>query len=120
MVRLRPGLSLPLGTVGTEGVATPRSSGSVDPVVSVEAGGGGQVVALGFAQVRTPVLPGRDGVTDGVFARVDGLAGVRVGRAVPVLGPSVVVQAADAQGARGYSELSAVAGVTVHADNLWG
>ena len=120
VARVSPGLSLPIGTVGTGGVATMRSTGSPDPTLSADLAGGDRVVGLGFASVRVPLVAGRDGVRDGTFLRADALGGLRAGRFVPVAGLSVLRQSADALGARSYDELTVVAGSSVHLGSHWG
>lgn len=120
LARVGPGLSLPIGTLGNSGVATIRSSGSPDPMLTAEAAGGGTVVGMGRAMVRVPLVDGRDGVQDGPFVRLDAAAGTRVGRFVPLLGTSWLQQAPDAVDGRGYTELSVLAGTTINLSTTWG
>lgn len=120
VARIAPGLSLPIGATGMDGVATFRSSGSVDPVVSADIVGGGTMVGLATVFVRAPVWKGRDDLRDGVFLRTDAMGGARVGRFVPMAGLSWLRQGDDETDARGYDELSIVAGSTVNLGQHWG
>ncbi len=112
--RVAPGASIPIGNTGEDGIASMHSSGSFDPILTADVAGGETVVAVASVWTRLPLYAGRDGVQDGVFVRANLLGGVRVGRLVPQAGLSYLNQQADEQGARGYDELSVVAGGTVH------
>ena len=118
--RVTPGVSLPSGALGADGIATMRSSGSIDPTFSADLTTGGSLVGIGMLSARTPLFDGRDGVRDGVFVRTDLLGGYRVGSLVPLTGLSWLHQAPDALGARDYSELAVVAGSVAHLSERWG
>jgi len=118
--RILPGLSLPMGTAGSGGLTSTRSSGSFDPTLGADIAGGKTVVAIASVQTRLPVYDGQDGVRDGLFLRTDLSGGYRLGRVVPQAGASLLQQSPDANGARDYRELSVVAGSTVHLGQRWG
>lgn len=119
-VRLAPVLSLPLSGLGRPGVAQPSGSGSLDPGAQADAVVGSTWVGTALLQARAPIVAGRDEVQDGIFVRGDVGIGRRLNGWVPSVGLSVLHQAPDANGNRGYDEVAAQATASVPLGDAWG
>ena len=110
---IEPGFSVPVGSIGADAGPLPTTSGSVDPTLNSDLVVGAKVLGLLGAQLRVPVVAGRDDLLQGPYARVDLRGALRQGRVVPSLGLSGLRQAPHSNGTGALWELAAVAGASI-------
>lgn len=121
MVRIRPGLSVPIGGLSSSFLFTPLSTSSLDPWLGADWLVGGTWVVGGSAIARVPLYEGWDRIKQGPFLRLDGRVSRRSGSFVPWLGLSAVQQAASQpRGASpDFAELAVTAGSVIAIRERW-
>lgn len=119
VIRVHPGVSLPLGSVQEGAAFRPLSTGSVDPWIGSDVMVGGAWLGMGSVQVRAPVYTGSDGRLQGLFVRADARAARRLGASVLWAGVSYARVGADDKGAGSFEEVAGVAGAVVAAGDAW-
>lgn len=119
VVRVHPGLSLPLGSVQEGAAFRPLSTGSVDPWLGSDVMVGGAWLGMGSVQARTPVYVGSDERLQGLFVRADGRVARRLGASVVWAGVSYARVGADDRGSGSFEEVAAIAGAVVAAGDAW-
>lgn len=120
-VRLRPGLSIPTGGIGSGLYFTPLSTASVDPWLSADGVYGEAWLASASLIGRIPLYDGWDRRRQGPFLRGDLRGARRLGFGVAFLGLSAVRQApSDPVGSvPDFSELAATAGGVANLSERW-
>lgn len=119
VVRVHPGLSLPLGSVQEGAAFRPLSTGSVDPWLGSDVVAGGKWMGMGSVQVKAPVYEGSDDRLQGLFVRADARTALRVGASVVWAGASFARVGADDQGNGSFQEVAGIAGAMVAAGDTW-
>ena len=112
-VKVRPGLSVPLGGVSAGMAFTMLSSGSIDPVLGVDLLAGGAWLFVTSLEGRVALYPGFDDVLQGPYGRVDLKGARRVGVAVVYAGVSGVGQRRYDNGLGAFAEVSPVGGAVL-------
>ncbi len=113
VLRVRPGLTLPIGAVSSGLSVSPLTTGSFDPWFQAEALIGGTWLGGGTLTLRAPVSRGSDGVRQGGRARLDLKGARRAARGVGWAGLTTVAQGGGELSADTSLEVS-VAGGWVH------
>lgn len=114
------GVALPLGSAGAELSWTPRSTGSVDPLLGARIVAGGTWLVAASADVRVPLAPGADRVLQGPYLSGDVRGARRLGGAVPWAGVALARSLpALEDGSGDFSELAATAGSTFDLSDRW-
>ena len=92
VLRVKPGVTLPIGGVSAGLSVTPLTTGSFDPWLQVDALVGGTWIGGATLTVRAPVFEGSDAVRQGVRSRLDLKGARRLGPGVGWFGATGVVQ----------------------------
>jgi len=119
VVRVHPGLSVPLGSVQEGAAFRPLSTGSVDPWVGTDVVAGGQWLGMGSVQARAPLYDGSDERRQGLFVRADARTALRLGASVVWAGASFAHVGEDDQGNGSFQEVAGIAGAMVAAGDSW-
>ena len=110
ILRVQPGVGIPVGSVGSSLAFQSLSTGSFDPWVTASAVYGGAWLGLASVEARVPLYAGFDGVRQGWFGRSDlGLAR-RFSKVVATVGGSAVTRAPGEDPSGAFTELAATAG----------
>ncbi len=118
-VKVRPGISLPLGGVAAGLEFTMLSSGSVDPVLGVDLLVGGAWMVATSIEGRVTLYPGFDEIRQGPYGRLDVKVARRLGEAVLFAGISGVGQRRYDNGVGAFAEISPVAGAVLAVSERW-
>jgi len=118
-LKVRPGVSVPLGGVAAGMEFTMLSSGSFDPVVGVDVMVGGAWLFVTTLEGRVALYPGFDDVLQGPYGRLDLKGARRVGDAVIFAGISGVGQQRYDNGLGAFAEVSPVAGTVISVSERW-
>jgi hypothetical protein len=119
VLRVKPGLTLPIGAVSSGLSVTPLTTGSFDPWLQVDALIGGTWLGGGTLTVRAPVSKGSDGVRQGVRGRVDLKGARRTAKGVGWAGATSVVQGGGELTADTSLELSLAGGWVHELNDNW-
>ena len=119
MVRVHPGLTLPLGAVSSGVAFSPTTTGSFDPWLSADALVGGTWLGGASATVRAPFAAGSDGRRQGLRLRVDVRGARRTSRGVGWVGLSNLVQGPGEVFASTSYGLEAIAGWVFEPTETW-
>ncbi len=109
-LELRPGVSLPLGSASADGWV-PRSTASVDPVLSASFYAGDQWLMAVDTDAQVPVVAGSDGLRQGPYTSVVLRGARRLPNAVASAGVNDTRRGPGDDGV-GYHEVAAVAGLS--------
>ncbi len=92
VLRVKPGLTLPLGTVTSDTSFSPMTTGSFDPWLQLEGLVGGTWIGGLNLTLRAPVYRGTDGVRQGTRLRIDAKGARRTARGVGWAGVTSTAQ----------------------------
>jgi hypothetical protein len=121
MIRVRPGLSVPIGALSNSFLFTPLSTSSLDPWIAADWMVGSTWVVGGSVVTRVPLYEGWDLIRQGPFLRIDARLSRRAGKVVPWLGLSAVQQVASSPlgASPDFAELAVTAGSVIAIRERW-
>lgn len=119
IVRVQPGVGVPLGAVGSPLAFQSLSTGSFDPWVTGSVVYGGAWLGLASVEARVPLYAGFDGVRQGWFGRSDLALARRFSKVVATVGGSAVTRTEGEDPAGAFGELAVTAGAVWAPVDRW-